>query len=62
VSSSGSLCTGKTWTSWCGTGTSFPEKLRVPLPGNVQDRVGWGFEQPGLVKGVSVRGRGVGIR
>ena len=41
------------------------------LPGEVVDapslevfraRVGWGFEQPGLVEGVPARGRGVGTR
>jgi len=32
-----------------------------PLPGSVQGQVGWGFEQPGLVEGVHVHGRGVGI-
>jgi len=30
-----------------------------PLPGSVQGQVGWGFEQPGLVEGVPVHGRGV---
>jgi len=27
-----------------------------PLPGRVQDQVGWGFEQPGLVEGVPTQG------
>jgi len=29
-----------------------------PLPGSVPGHVGWGFEQPDLVKDVSVSGRG----
>jgi len=33
-----------------------------PLPGSVQGQVGWGLEQPGLVKGVAAHGRGVGTR
>ena len=33
-----------------------------PLPGSVQGQVGWDFEQPGLVEGVSVHGREVGTR
>jgi len=33
-----------------------------PIPGGVQDQVGWGFEQPGLVGGVTARGRGVETR
>ena len=33
-----------------------------PLPGSVQGQVGWGFEQPGLVDGVSALGTGVGTR
>jgi len=28
------------------------------LPGSVQGQVGWGFEQPGVVEGVPVHGRG----
>jgi len=31
-----------------------------PIPGSVQDQVGWGFEQPGLVEGVPAHARGVG--
>ena len=30
-----------------------------PIPGSVQGRVGWGFEQPGLVEGVPAHGRGL---
>jgi len=30
------------------------------LIGSVQDQVGWGFEQAGLVEGVPAHGRGVG--
>ncbi|GAB0182869.1 cAMP-dependent protein kinase inhibitor alpha [Grus japonensis] len=33
-----------------------------PLPGSVQDQVGWGFGQRGLVEGVPAHGRGVGTR
>jgi len=33
---------------------------RCPIPGNIQGQVGRGFEQPGLVEGVSAHGRGVG--
>jgi len=33
-----------------------------PLPGSVQGQVGQGFEQPGVVEGVSAHGRGVGTR
>jgi len=33
-----------------------------PLPRNVQDQVGWAFEQPGLVEGVPAHARGVGAR
>jgi len=33
-----------------------------PLPRSVQGQVGWGFEQPGLVKGVPAHGRRVGTR
>jgi len=32
-----------------------------PIPGNIQDQVGWGFEQPDLVSGVPARCRGVGL-
>ena len=32
-----------------------------PLPGSVQDQVGWGFEQPGLVEGIPAHGSGVGL-
>jgi len=32
------------------------------LPESVQDQIGWGSEQPGLVEGVSTHGRGVGTR
>lgn len=30
-----------------------------PIPGGVRGQVGWGFERPGLVGGVSVRGGGL---
>jgi len=30
-----------------------------PIPGSVQSQAGWGFEQPGLVEGVSAHGRGL---
>ena len=30
-----------------------------PLPGSVQGQVGWGFEQPGLVEGVSALAAGL---
>ena len=30
-----------------------------PLPGSVQDQVGWGFQQPTLVKDVPAHGRGM---
>jgi len=33
-----------------------------PLPGSVQGQVGWGFEHPGLVEGVSAHYRGDGTR
>ena len=33
----------------------------VDAPGSVQGQAGWGFEQPGLMEGVSVHGRGVGL-
>ena len=33
-----------------------------PLPGSVQDQVGWSSEQPGLVEDVPAYGRGVGTR
>jgi len=32
-----------------------------PIPGNIQDRVGQGSEQPDLVSGVPARYRGVGL-
>jgi len=32
------------------------------LPGGIQGQAGWGFEQPGLVGGVPVYSRGVGMR
>ena len=32
-----------------------------PIIGSVQSQVGWGFEQPGLVKDVAAHGRGVGL-
>jgi len=32
-----------------------------PIPGNVQDQVGQGSEQPDLVSGVPARCRGVGL-
>jgi len=31
-----------------------------PISGSVQGRIGWGFEQPGLVEGVPARGSGFG--
>ena len=34
---------------------------RCPIIGNVQGQVGWGFEQPDLVKNVPVHGREVGL-
>lgn len=34
--------------------------MTCPFPGHVQGQDGWGFEQPGLVKGVPARGGGVG--
>ena len=33
-----------------------------PIPGSVQEQVGWGFEQPGLLGDVPAHDRGVGIR
>jgi len=30
-----------------------------PLPGDIQDQAGWGFELPGLEGGVPARSRGV---
>jgi len=33
-----------------------------PLPGSVQGQVGWGFEQPGLVEGLTAHVRVVGSR
>jgi len=32
-----------------------------PIPGNIQDQVGQGSEQPDLVSGVPARCRGVGL-
>jgi len=34
------------------------EPVDAPFPGSVQGQVGWGFEQPGLVEGVVLRGGG----
>jgi len=34
---------------------------RCPIPGNIHGQVGWGSEQPGLVKDVPVPHRGVGL-
>ena len=31
-----------------------------PLPGSIQDQVGLGFEQPGVVEGVPAYSRGIG--
>ena len=39
-----------------------PRSCGFSLPGSVQGQVGWDFEQPGLVEGVSAHGRGVGSR
>ena len=33
-----------------------------PLPGSVQGKVWWDFEQPGLVEGVPAHGRGIGTK
>ena len=33
-----------------------------PLPSSAEGQVGWGFEQPGLVKGVPAHGSRVGTR
>jgi len=33
-----------------------------PHPGGIQGQGGWGFEQPGLVGGVSAYSRGVGTK
>lgn len=30
-----------------------------PIPGSAQDQVGWGSEQPGLMRGVSANGWGL---
>jgi len=30
-----------------------------PIPGSVKSQVGWGFEQPGVVKDVPAHGRGL---
>jgi len=38
------------------------EVVDAPLPGIVEGQAGWGFEQPGLVEGVSAHVRGVGTR
>jgi len=38
------------------------ESCRCSLPGKVQDQVGQGFEQPGVVEGVPAHGRGVRTR
>lgn len=32
-----------------------------PIPVNIQDQVGWGPEEPGLVEDVSAYCRGVGL-
>ena len=32
-----------------------------PIPGSVQGQVGWGFEQPDLMKDVPAHGRGAGL-
>ena len=47
--------------SFYPTHRSYRER-RCPIPGSVQGQVGWGFEQPGVVEGVPVHGRGVGTR
>ena len=31
------------------------------FPGSIQGQVGWAFDQPGLVEGVSAHDRGVGL-
>lgn len=38
------------------------EMVGVSIPGSVQSQTKQGFEQPTLVEGVPVRGRGVGTR
>jgi len=38
------------------------EAVADPSPGSVQGQRGWGFEQPGLVEGVSPHGKGVRTR
>jgi len=32
-----------------------------PITGRVQGQVGWGFEEPDLVKGLPAHSRGVGL-
>lgn len=39
-------------------GMSFPETGRCPIPGNTQEDVGWGFEQPDQVKDIPTHHRG----
>jgi len=38
-----------------------PEKQWRPHPGNIQDHIGQGSEQPDIVSGVPARCRGVGL-
>lgn len=37
------------------------ESCGCSIPGFVQDQVGWGFEQPGLLEGVPAHVSGVGL-
>jgi len=39
--------------------TQVSQSCGCPIPGGVQDQVGWGFGQPGLVGGVPAHGRGL---
>jgi len=40
-------------------GEAVPRSCGCPLPGSVQGHAEWGFDQPGLMKGVPAHGRGV---
>lgn len=37
----------------------FPVHCGLPIPGTAQGQAGWGWEQPGLVEGAPVHGRGL---
>ena len=51
------LFTARVVKCWNG----LPRSSGGPMPGNIQDQVGRGSEQPGLVEDVPADGRGVGL-